>query len=413
MPTIARLSRRGTFWTSGVVLALCLWASGAPSVLYPSYAAEWHLSSVVVTTVFATYPVALLIVLLFFGGISDFTGRRRAMLIGVALIALAAAVFAIAPSVGFLYLGRVLQGVGTGFALGAASASLVENNVSRNPRFPSSLTATSTATGLTLALVVSGLLAQVAPLPLVLSYLVLLVIAVVAVVLIVLSADDRAARTATTWRPQPLHFPRGRLRAFIAATVSVAVAYSVGAIFLSLGAQMARQLTGTTNLIVIGALLGVSSFCIGGTALLLQRVPAHVAIAIGGGLSVLGLGVLAATAASGSIAMFLAWCIVGGVGYSFAFTGGLGLINRTAEPQHRGATLSLLYLFAYLLQAATAIGAGALATALGISRAIDIVAPLVGLLCVAALVLALVDLTSERRANTTLRPEVAAVTRRG
>jgi MFS family permease len=410
MPSSLRLSRRGTFWTSTIVLALCLWASGAPSVLYPVYAAEWHLPSVVITSIFATYPVALLIVLIFFGGISDFIGRRRAMLFGVALIGVAAAVFALAPNVGFLYLGRLLQGIGTGLALGAASASLVENNVSRNPRFPSSMTTVSTATGLTLALVVSGVLAQLAPLPLVLSYLVLVVLAVVALVLIGLSPDDRAARTTTTWRPQPLHFPRGRFRAFVAATLSVSVAYSVGAIVLSLGAEMARQLTGTTNLIVVGALLGISSFFIGATALLLQRLHAHVAIAIGAGISVAGLGLMAATAASGSLALFFIWCIVGGVGYSFAFTGGLGLINRTAVAQHRGATLSLLYLFAYLLQAITAVGAGALATTFGLAAAIDIAAPIVGLLCVVALVFALVDLSAERRAAPATSPVAVPAT---
>src|SRR3954465_11270241 len=85
-----RLGRRGTFWSAGVVLALGLWASGAPSVLYPIYAAEWQLSSGGITTIFGTYPVALLITLLVFGGISDVIGRHRTMLIGVTLIGIAA-----------------------------------------------------------------------------------------------------------------------------------------------------------------------------------------------------------------------------------------------------------------------------------------------------------------------------------
>jgi MFS family permease len=393
----ARFGIRGTFWAAASVLALCLWASGAPSVLYPSYATEWHLPAVIITSVFGTYPLALLIVLLFFGGISDYVGRRRTMLIGVALIGLSAAVFALAPNVGFLYLGRLLQGIGTGFALGAASAALVENNVSKNPRFPSSLTTVSTAVGLTLALLVSGVLAQLAPLPLVLSYAVLFVLSAVVLVLLALSRDARPASRTEAWRPQPLRLPRGILRAFIAATLSVAVAFSVGAIFLSLGAEVARQLTGTTDLVVVGGLLGLSAFFIGLTALFLKRLPAHIAIAIGGVLSIVGLGLMAATAASGSLALFLAWSIVGGIGYSFAFTGGLTLINRTAPAEHRGATLSMLYLFAYLFQAAIAIGAGAIATAIGLSRAIDWAAPVISLMCLVAIVLALLDLGVERR----------------
>jgi MFS family permease len=89
--------------------------------------------------------------------------------------------------------------------------------------------------------------------------------------------------------------------------------------------------------------------------------------------------------------------VIGGIGYSLAFTGGLALLGRSTPSEHRGATLSLLYLFSYLLQAATAIGAGALATALGLGPAIGFVAPIVGLLCVCAIVLAAVDFVGRRR----------------
>jgi hypothetical protein len=392
-----RLGRRGTFWSASAVLALCLWASGAPSVLYPVYAAEWHLPAVVTTSVFATYPVALLIVLLFFGGLSDSIGRRRAILLGVTLIAVAALVFAFAPNVAWLYAGRLLQGVGTGFALGAASAALVENNTSANPRVASTLTTASTAAGLTLAVLVSGALAQYAPLPLFLSYAVLFVLAAIALLAVWLTPADTAGLGRPNWRPKPLKLPRGILLAFVAATASVSLAYGVGAIFLSLGAQMARDLTGTTDLLVVGALLGISSIAIGVTALLLRRVPAHISIIVGGVLSLAGLGLMAGAAAAGSIVLFLAWCLVGGVGYSFAFTGGLGLVNRAAPAHHRGATLSMLYLFSYLLQAVTAIGAGALATSIGLAPAVDVLAPLVGLLAIASIALAATHLGIERR----------------
>jgi MFS family permease len=402
MTAIRRLASRGTFWSASSVLALCLWASGAPSVLYPSYAAEWHLPSVVVTAVFGTYPVALLLVLLVFGGISDVIGRRRAMIFGVAMIALSAIVFAVAPNVGWLFAGRVMQGVGVGFALGAASAALVEHNVSKNPRFASVLTTASTAAGLTLVLVVSGILAQLAPLPLVLSFAVLFVLAVVAIVFLVLTPDDRVAN-AQRWRPEQLRLPHGLVRPFITSTLSVSVAYSVGAIFLSLGATMASQLTHTSNLVVIGATLGVSSLFIGITALAAQRMHAHLAIVIGAVISIVGLVLMAATASSGSLALLLAWCVVGGIGYSLAFTGGLTLLNRTARPEHRGATLSLLYLISYVFQAVAAIGAGALATALGLGRSIDIVAPLVAAVCVSAIVLGAIDFRAQRRARARVR----------
>ena len=402
------LSRRATFWSAAVVLALCLWASAVASVLYPSYAADWHLPSVVITSVFGTYPVALLIVLLFFGGVSDYIGRRRTMLIGIALIGLSAVLFAAAPNVGWLFAARALQGIGTGFAIGAASARLVENNISSNPRFPSSLTTASTAAGLTLALLLSGVLAQLAPLPLVLSFVLLLAIAIFAFVFVFLTPDDRANSRKDRWRPAPIHVARGTVRPFIVASLSVAVAYTVGALFLSLGSSMAAQLTHTTNLVVIGATLALSSLFIGVTALLIQRLHAHLAVVIGGVISIAGLAIMAATAASGSLGLLLTWAVVGGIGYSLAFTGGLTLLNRTAPPEHRGGTLSLLYLFSYLFQAIAAIGAGALATAIGLGPAIGIVAPLVGVLCLAAIVLAAVDFGARRRTVAAPKPSPVA-----
>ncbi|WP_440711569.1 MFS transporter [Herbiconiux sp. YIM B11900] len=428
-----RFARRGTFWSAAAVLALCLWSSGAPSVLYPVYAAEWDLPAVITTSVFAAYPLALLVVLLAFGGLSDAIGRRRAMLLGIGLIAVAAAVFALAPNVGWLFAGRVLQGIGTGFALGAASAALVENNPGSNPRTPSILTTVSTATGLTLALVVSGVLAQFLPLPLVLSFAVLFVLSAVGFVAVWRTPDDRAVRPAAPDAAEAvsgrvpdrasgvsgvagpggdaphgrLYVPRGIRLAFAAASASVATAYSVGAIFLSLGAQMARELTGTSDFVVIGGLLGISSIAIGVTALFLGRLPSHLAVLIGAGLSLVSLAVMALAAAAGSIVLFLVWCLVGGIAYSFAFTGGLGLVNRTAPARHRGATLSLLYLFSYLFQALTAVGAGALATAIGLGPAVDLAAPLVGVLALLAGVLAGADLVAARRGRS--RAAVAAV----
>jgi len=397
-----RFGRRGTFFAAAAVLALCLWASGAPSVLYPAYAEEWNLTPVVTTAVFATYPIALIVVLLLFGGLSDAIGRRRAMLLGIALITLASVLFAVAPNVGFLFAGRVVQGIGTGFALGAASAALVENNPGGNPRLASSVTTISTSAGLMLALFLSGVLAQLLPLPMVISFALLFVLGLVTFTVVWFTPADTATGPEVAPASFAPHIPRvapGILRAFFLSALSVSVSYSVGALVLSLGAQMARQLTGTTNLIVVGGLLAFSPLAIGVTALFLSRIRPHVAILAGAVISLGGLAVMEATAASGSLALLLAWCIIGGVGYSFAFTGGLSLINRSAPAQHRGATLSLVYLVAYFLQAATAVGAGALATSLGLRPAIGIIGPIVAVVCIASIALAVIDLLAKRRAG--------------
>ncbi|ALV44209.1 MFS transporter [Arthrobacter alpinus] len=368
------------------MLALVLWSSGAPSTLYPSYAEKWDLAPVVMTSVFATYPLALIVVLPLFGNLSDLYGRRLVMIGGVTLIALSTLLFAFAPNVGFLFAGRALQGIGSGLAMGAATVSLIENNPRISPRFASTTATVATATGLTLALFVSGLMAQYAPLPLTLSYIVLLVLAIAATAVLLMTPGDRP-EVRLRWRPQSPKVPHGIRMSFLIATLSVALAYSMGAIFLSLGAHMIDQFAQTDNRAIVGSLLASSSVAICLTALLAVRVPARSQVWAGAVLTVVSLALMVGASTFGSSALFLSWCLVGGSAYSLAFTGGLGLINSVSPARHRGATLSLLYLIAYVFQAATAIGAGALATSGTLSTAVIAAAATLAGLCILVVVL--------------------------
>ncbi|MCF2589299.1 MFS transporter [Brevibacterium sp. UCMA 11752] len=397
MPALRRLGRTGAFWASASVLALVLWSSGAPSVLYPIYAQKWNLSPAIITLVFAAYQLALIVVLPVFGNLSDQFGRRLVMIWGVALIAASAVMFAIAPNVTFLFVGRVLQGAGSGLAMGAATASLVENNSTGNARFASSLATVSTAAGLTLALVFSGVFARFIPMPLFWSYVLLLGLTITAGIALALTPHDRPSQTRR-WRPQALRLAPGLRLSFSIATLSVSLAYCVGAIFLSLGAHMIGQFTHTTNAATVGVLLGCSSAAIGATGLLLARIRPLVSVLAGTLLTLVSLGLMAAAATFGSIGLFLAWCLVGGVAYSFAFTGGLGVINQATTVHHRGTTLSLLYLIAYVLQAATAIGMGALATAGTLGTAISVASAVIAGLCLVSLMLIILGARTRRSA---------------
>ncbi len=399
---MTRLGRRGAFWAAASALALALWSSGAPSVLYPLYAENWDLTPVVVTTVFATYQLALIVVLPLFGNLSDLFGRRRIMITGVALIGVSALLFAFAPHVGFLYAGRVLQGAGAGLAMGAATASLIENNTTHSPRFASTIATVATANGLTLALLLSGLFAEYLPLPLLWSYIVLLALAAATIAALLATPDDRPA-VSSRWRPQAPFVPAGIRIGFVIATLSVSLAYCVGAIFLSLGAHMIDQFTHTDDTALVGILLAVSSAFIGVTGLFLARFPARSLIWAGTGLTVVSLAVMTAASARQSLPLFLVWCVVGGIAYALAFTGGLGLINRLAPEHHRGSTLSFLYLIAYSLQASTAIGVGAVATVISLRIAVGSAAISLTVLCGAVAVLLIVDARTSDRPRMPLR----------
>ena len=99
-----------------VWLAWLLVTAGAnlATALYALYAAQFHFSSLVLTTIFATNAIVLVPALMFFGRLSDRLGRRVVIALGLVAAVAGLAVFAAARSAAWLYGARVLQGLAVG-----------------------------------------------------------------------------------------------------------------------------------------------------------------------------------------------------------------------------------------------------------------------------------------------------------
>lgn len=393
------LSTRASFWTAAAVAAIALWASGAPSMIYPVYVAEWHITPFVVTAIFAVYPISLVVVLIVFGSISDYIGRRATLLAGLTAIALGILVFALAPDVGWLFGGRTLQGIGVGLAMAPASAAMVEFNRGGNPARASSINAASTALGLTLATVIGGALVQYAPAPAHLAYWVLLVIvAAVFVAVLFMPRHSPGTELSGRWRPRGVSVPRGLAAVFITSSVGIAAGFSMGALFLSLGSSIAKNLIRTDNAFVAGCVIAISAVLIGTSAIVGRRLQPRTAILIGGLSTAVGMGLLIASATTASLGFFIAASVVAGIGYGLLFLGGLGLVNGHAPAHHRAQTLSAVYLVAYLAQGLVAVAIGLSATEIGLAPAVDLWAPIIAALCLVASGLAFGTALNTRRA---------------
>ena len=384
-PTGRRLGRNASFWTAAFVIAICLWGSGTPSLLYPVYAAAWQLTPTVITTVFAAYPLALVVMLFVAGGVSDRIGRRATMLAGLIAMAAATLAFLFATDLAWLYVGRALQGVATGLALSAAGAALLDNDVKRSPVRVGSTTMLANAAGLTLAAVVTGALVQYAPLPRHLTFAVLLALVLVAIVLVLLMPTTTAA--GGSWRLQPITVPRQLRHTFLVAAIPVAVVFSVGALLLSLGASMIRELLHSNNALVAGIMLSVLTVALAIVGLTFRSVPPHTAIVAGGLLAAAGVGLLQLSASTGSLPVFVGAGVVSGAAYGFSFSGGLRLINQAAPVAHRSGMLAALYFVAYAAQGIVAVLAGLYTTAHGLHRALDLFVPIMAVAALASTVL--------------------------
>ncbi|MEV8212889.1 MFS transporter [Leifsonia sp. NPDC077715] len=392
-PTARR--NRAAFWTAAAVPALALWASGAPTPVYPLYGTQWHLTTEATTTIFAVYPLALIVVLAVFGDLSDTIGRKRSMIAGIGAIALGSLLFAVAPDLTVVLIGRVLMGIGVGLSLSPATAAMVDHAGPGASSRASSIATAATALGLTLATLVGGALVEYAPEPLHLSYAVLLVVALVVGAAVLRLPGDRPAG-ASRWRPRGLRVPRSLLGVVLAAAACVAAAYSLGALELSLGADIGENLIGTSNAFVVGAIVSVTSIIIGVVALAARRVPASIAGSVGGLVSLLSTGVLVAAGAVHSLPLFLLFAVLSGIGYSLLFSAGLAIVGRYAPQHHRASTLSAVYLAGYLVQGVMALWLGAQATSGGLQEAVDLALPAVGGFGLLAMVLVLVLATPRR-----------------
>jgi MFS family permease len=383
------LGRTASFWVSAAVVAHTLWTSAAPAMTYPLYAAEWGLTPTVTTAIFAIYPIVVVMVLVGFGDISDYIGRRATMLFGLAASLIGVFLFAVAPSIIWVFVGRAFMGLGVGLSASPSAAAMVEFSAPGQSQRASAITTAAQALGLMCAALIGGGLIEYAPFPTRLNFWVLLFVLAAVFAATWFLPHHTSAEARGRWRPKAIVVPKGIRDIFASATVAVTASYALGAVVLSLGAQIARDLIGSSNSLINGATIALFAVVAGAVTIPARRLASTTAILVGGTASAVAIVLLAVSASEHALPVFIAAAATAGAGYSMLFSGGLNLLSVNAPPHHRGGTLSALFLVAYLTQGVVALGLGTIATAHGLAFSIDIGAIFIATLSIAATFLAL------------------------
>jgi MFS family permease len=385
--------QKASFLTAAAVVAHTIWTSAAPALTYPLYAKSWQLTTFDTTAIFAIYPVFVVSMLVIFGNVSDYIGRREAMLIGLLASTLGSALFAIAPNVTWVYIGRALMGVGVGLSAGPSAAAVVEFSAAGRANLAGGVTAAAQALGMAGAALVGGALIEYAPLPTRLNFAVLTVLLVLLMVATWFLPNRSASRPAGVWRPKLPSLPSGLLPTFAVATAGVTASYVLGAMTLSLGAQVAREIVASSNALVNGGTIALFAFFSAVAAILARGQSPSRVMFFGAGSAVASSALLAVAASWHSLPFYALAQVGSGMAYSLLLLSGLSLINAAAPVTHRGATLSALFLVAYLAQAVAALSLGKIATNANLAVAVD-----VGVVVVVALALSSLVLDAVRKA---------------
>jgi MFS family permease len=224
-----------------------------PTPLYPIYQQELGFGGLMVTVVFATYAVGVLAALLLVGRLSDRVGRKAVLLPGLGVAAASSLVFLIPHSLPALFVGRLLSGLSAGVFTGVATATIVDLAPDDGRARAGLLAAAVNVLGLGLGPVLAGALADVAPHPLVLPYLVHVALVGLAALALVAVPEPVGRRPGPVrWQAQRLGVPDEVRPTFVRAAVAGFAGFAVLGFFTAVSPLFLGQVLHETRHLVTG-----------------------------------------------------------------------------------------------------------------------------------------------------------------
>lgn len=384
--TVAADQQTSQRWAYALILAasgVALGVSGVPAPLYGMYQKEWHFTPLTTTFVFAVYAFAALAAVLVSGRISDVVGRKPVLVGAFATMIIGLVVFLLADNVAMLLVARALHGLAVGSTVVAGAAALLDLRPKHGAR-SGQLSGVAFNVGMAVAILGSALLAQYAPHPLRMPYVVITVVCLLIGVGVIALREPHTARIAgriTIAKPAVPQEIRGD---FWFSALGVMAAWSVLGVLLSLYPSLASAETGIHNLVFGGAVVA-STAVAGATAQLFATgIPARRA-AIGGdtGMAVALVLTVPALHTGNWVVVLLAGVLLG-VTFGLGFGGSLRHLSEVVPQHKRGETMSAYYLLAYTAMALPTILAGWAATEWGLSEVFPWFVGAVALACLVA-----------------------------
>lgn len=348
MPLSGRIGPKAAFAVFAYALIVSLAGTTLPTPLYAIYQREWQFSPSMLTVIFAAYMIGVVIALLFLGRLSDQIGRRAVILPAVGLAALASAIAAAAPDMGWLITARFIIGVSSGLLNATTTAALTELHTTNDPKKAALIASASTIAGLGSGPLMAGLIAQFLPYPTVTPYLIELVLLVPALIGVALSPETMTRRAPKITLHPRIGVPRHILFPFLLAAGSIFAGFTVLSYFTSLAPSFIAQELKVEHLWFGGFIVTLMFAASSIAQLLLRRVPSKPAMLIGLFGLVLGMAAIVISGWYGSLPLLLAGTVGAGLGQGLSFMGSLGLVNHLSPPERRGEVVASYFIGGYL-----------------------------------------------------------------
>lgn len=341
--------RRRAFVVSTLCLVMPFAAGAAPIPLYGAFSKALGLTSHALSVATMFYFLGTLAVILVFGRLSTFVGRRPVIAGDLALTGAGCLMFAFVSSPAGLYASRLVQGLACGLAASCAGAYVVDTA----PEEPKWLSGAITASGPQVGFAAGALLA--AGMTDALSGDVHVAFLVLAATAAVLAMALLACPETMPRRPGGLSslVPRIEVAPRALPTLGACAGCFMGAwgmsgFFQTFSSTFAQMSFATTD-----AVMGALVFCaymlpgiVGGP--LSGRLGSRGAVRLGMAAFAAAIAVVAACAwTRAGVALVIAACVAG-VAQALAYAGGVSSILLVTTPEQEAGTLSAVTLVSYL-----------------------------------------------------------------
>lgn len=360
--------KRGTGWTLAAttyVFAVVMIGTTLPTPLYPRYQVEFGFGSTQTTLLFSIYAGAVIVALVFFGRLSEAWGRKPLLAAGIIVSLVSAVLFLIGDHLGLLYTGRVMSGIAAGIFTATGTVAVLENAPPDRRRLATSLATAANIGGLGLGNLMSGIVAESLPKPLLTPFLVhafLLLLAGAAM----LGVKESALSRSHSLRLQLPAIPPESRAVFLRAVPGAVASFAIAGLYSAVAPSFMQQTLGIDSSAVIGTvvftLFGASAAC----QLLFQGLADRTLVLCGGLIQIACMASLSIALLTGSTLFLVVSAILGGAGQGFLFTTGMRAITAVTEVRNRTAVTTSYFILAYLAMSVPIIGVGALALLTGL-----------------------------------------------
>lgn len=348
-----------------IVITVMYFSATLPSPLYPLYRKAFGFSRLMLTVIYAVYVLGNLVALLIFGRLSDQIGRRVTILPAVGLAVAGALVFVFADGTVWLFPARVLSGLANALAIGTITAWLTELHPRHDKAIGATVAIAANVSGLALGALLAGFLAQAAPWPLRLPWLVYLGLLIV-IGVVVLRVPETVQERASRWNELSLRprigIPTDIRLPFLAPAATAFATFALFGFYVALIPGLLANNLSQKSPLVAGAVLFELSLTVALLTVATHKLQSRTSMFGALVLLLPSLATLIIAQVLRSMPVLLGATAIAGAAIAMGYRGSLEVVNEIAPDERRSEVVSTYSAFCFLGNSIPVIGVGVLAT---------------------------------------------------